>query len=45
LEPLSRSEAAQLLGTSLEVGAKRSFRALKRLGDMLATLPGSLEGL
>jgi DNA-directed RNA polymerase specialized sigma24 family protein len=45
LEPLSRTEAAQLLGTSQEVGAKRSFRALKRLGDMPATLAGGLEGL
>jgi DNA-directed RNA polymerase specialized sigma24 family protein len=45
LKPLSRTDAAQLLGTSLEVGAKRSFRALKRLGDMLATVPGGLEGL
>jgi hypothetical protein len=45
LKPLSRTEAAQLLGTSLEVGAKRSFRALKRLGDMLATVPGGLEGV
>jgi DNA-directed RNA polymerase specialized sigma24 family protein len=44
LEPLSRSDAAQLLGTSHEAGTKRCFRALKRLGDMLATLPGSLEG-
>ena len=45
LEPLSRTEAAQLLGTSQEAWAKRSFRAHKRLGDMLATLPGGLEGL
>jgi DNA-directed RNA polymerase specialized sigma24 family protein len=45
LESFSRTEAAQLLGTSLEVGAKRSSRALKPLGDMLATLPGGLEGL
>jgi hypothetical protein len=45
LKPLSRSEAAQLLSTSPEVGTKRCFRALKRLGDILATLPGNLEGL
>ena len=43
LEPLNRTEAAQLLGTSQETGAKRCFRALKRLGDMLATLPGGSE--
>ena len=45
LEPLSRTEAAQLLGTSLEVEEERSVLALKRLGDMLATVPGGLEGL
>ena len=38
-------ELSQMLGTSLEVGAKRSLRALKRIGDMLATLAGGLEGL
>jgi DNA-directed RNA polymerase specialized sigma24 family protein len=45
LEPLSRTEVTQLLGTSQEVWAKRFFRAHKRLGDMLATLPDRLEGL
>jgi len=45
LEPLSRPEAAQFLGASQQPWAKRSFRDHKRLGDMLATLPGGLEGL
>jgi RNA polymerase sigma-70 factor, ECF subfamily len=44
-EHLSRAAAAQLLGTSQEAGAKRYFRALKRLKDMLATRPGGWEGL
>jgi RNA polymerase sigma-70 factor, ECF subfamily len=44
-EQLSRAEAAQVLGISQEAGAKRYFRALKRLKDVLATMPGSGEGL
>ena len=44
-EQLGRSEAAQVLGITQEAGAKRYFRALKRLKDVLATLPGGLEGL
>src|SRR3954447_22938657 len=44
-EQLGRVEAAQVLGISQEAGAKRYFRALKRLKDALATLPGGLEGL
>ncbi len=44
-EQLGRSETAQVLGISQEAGAKRYFRALKRLKDVLATLPGGLEGL
>ncbi len=44
-EQLSRLEAAQVLGITQEAGAKRYFRALKRLKDALATLPGGLEGL
>jgi RNA polymerase sigma-70 factor (ECF subfamily) len=44
-EQLGRAEAAQVLGISQEVGAKRYFRALKRLKDVLATLPGGSEGL
>jgi RNA polymerase sigma-70 factor (ECF subfamily) len=44
-EQLGRSEAAQVLGITQEAGAKRYFRALKRLKDVLATLPGGCEGL
>jgi RNA polymerase sigma-70 factor (ECF subfamily) len=44
-EQLGRAEAAQVLGISQETGAKRYFRALKRLKDVLATLPGGGEGL
>ena len=43
-EQLSRAEAALVLGTSQEAGAKRYFRALKRLKDVLATMPGGSEG-
>jgi RNA polymerase sigma-70 factor, ECF subfamily len=44
-EQLGRVEAAQVLGITQEAGAKRCFRALKRLKDALATLPGGWEGL
>jgi RNA polymerase sigma-70 factor (ECF subfamily) len=44
-EQLGRSETAQVLGISQEARAKRYFRALKRLKDVLATLPGGWEGL
>jgi RNA polymerase sigma-70 factor (ECF subfamily) len=44
-EQLGRAEVAQVLGITQETGAKRYFRALKRLKDALATLPGGLEGL
>jgi RNA polymerase sigma-70 factor (ECF subfamily) len=43
-EQLGRAEAAQVLGISQEAGAKRYFRALKRLKDVLATMPGGWEG-
>jgi RNA polymerase sigma-70 factor, ECF subfamily len=43
-EELGRAEAAQVLGISQEAGAKRYFRALKRLKDVLATMPGGWEG-
>lgn len=43
-EQLSRAEAAEILGISQEAGAKRYFRALKRLKDVLATMPGGGEG-
>jgi RNA polymerase sigma-70 factor (ECF subfamily) len=44
-EQLGRTEAAQVLGITQEAGAKRYFRALKRLKDVLATMPGGWEGL
>jgi RNA polymerase sigma-70 factor (ECF subfamily) len=44
-EQLRRAEAAMVLGISQEAEAKRYFRALKRLKDALATLPGGWEGL
>jgi RNA polymerase sigma-70 factor (ECF subfamily) len=44
-EQLSRAEAALVLGISQDAGAKRYFRALKRLKDILATMPGGGEGL
>jgi RNA polymerase sigma-70 factor, ECF subfamily len=44
-EQLGRAEAAQVLGITQEAGAKRYFRALKRLKDALATLPGGSEAL
>ena len=44
-EQLGRAEAAQVLGITQEAGAKRYFRALKRLKDVLATRPGGWEGL
>ena len=43
-EQLGRGEAALVLGISQETGAKRYFRALKRLKDVLATMPGGWEG-
>jgi RNA polymerase sigma-70 factor (ECF subfamily) len=44
-EQLSRAEAAQVLGITESAAAKRYVRALKRLKDALADLPGGLEGL
>ena len=44
-EQLNRAETAQVLGISEDAGAKRYIRALKRLKDVLAKLPGGLEGL
>jgi RNA polymerase sigma factor (sigma-70 family) len=43
-EQLGRAQAAKVLGISQEDGAKRYFRALKRLKEELASLPGSPEG-
>jgi RNA polymerase sigma-70 factor (ECF subfamily) len=44
-EQLSRSETAEVLGISQEAGAKRYFRALKRLKDVLSAVPGGAEDL
>ena len=44
-EQLSRAEAAQVLGISEAATAKRYVRALKRLEEVLAAMPGGLEGL
>src|SRR4051794_30082833 len=44
-EQLSRSETAEVLGISQGAGAKRYFRALKRLKDVLSAMPGGGEGL
>ncbi len=43
-EQLGRAEAALWLGITQEAGAKRYYRALKRLKDVLATMPGGREG-
>jgi RNA polymerase sigma-70 factor, ECF subfamily len=42
-EQLSRGETAQILGVSEDAAAKRYVRALKRLKEILAQLPGGLE--
>jgi len=44
-EELSRAEAAQALGIEEAAAAKRYVRALKRLKDVLADMPGGLEAL
>ena len=44
-EQLSRAETAEVLGISPEAGAKRYFRALKRLEKVLASMPGGCEGI
>jgi RNA polymerase sigma-70 factor, ECF subfamily len=44
-EELSRAEAALALGIEESAAAKRYVRALKRLKDTLAGMPGGLEGL
>jgi RNA polymerase sigma-70 factor, ECF subfamily len=43
-EQLNRAEVAAVLGLSQDAGAKRYFRALKRLKDVLATMAGGSEG-
>ena len=44
-EELSRGETAEVLGISPEAAAKRYFRALKRLKEVLASMPGGYEGI
>ena len=44
-EELTRAETAKILGIEESAAAKRYLRALKRLKDVLAALPGGLEGL
>jgi RNA polymerase sigma-70 factor (ECF subfamily) len=44
-EQLSRAEAALMLGITQDAWAKRYFRALKRLKDVLETLPGGRESV
>jgi RNA polymerase sigma-70 factor (ECF subfamily) len=44
-EELTRQEAAQALGIEEAAAAKRYVRALKRLKEALAELPGGAEGL
>src|SRR5262245_53016389 len=43
-EELTAAEAAQVIGIEESAAAKRYFRALKRLKDLLATMPGGPEG-
>jgi RNA polymerase sigma-70 factor (ECF subfamily) len=44
-EELTAAEAAQVLGIEESTAAKRYFRALKRLKDVLAAMPGGQEGI
>jgi RNA polymerase sigma-70 factor (ECF subfamily) len=44
-EQLSRAETARVLGIEEGAAAKRYIRALKRLKDTLADMPGGLESL
>jgi RNA polymerase sigma-70 factor (ECF subfamily) len=44
-EELNRAETAQVLGIGESAAAKRHLRALRRLKDTLADMPGGLEGL
>jgi RNA polymerase sigma-70 factor, ECF subfamily len=44
-EQLNRAETAQALGIAEPAAAKRYIRALQRLKDALAQMPGGLEGL
>ena len=44
-EQLTAAETSRVLGISEEAAAKRYIRALKRLKQILARMPGGLEGL
>jgi RNA polymerase sigma-70 factor, ECF subfamily len=44
-EELTAAEAAQILGIEEAAAAKRYFRALKRLKEILAAMPGGQEGV
>ncbi len=44
-EHLSNAEAADLLGITSGTASQRYYRALKRLRDALATLPGGIGGV
>jgi RNA polymerase sigma-70 factor (ECF subfamily) len=44
-EELSRAETAEVLQISPEAAAKRYFRALKRLKEVLSSMPGGWEGI
>ncbi len=44
-EQLTRAETARVLGIEEAAAAKRHIRALKRLKDTLAEMPGGLEGI
>ena|SRR6266404_1457165 len=44
-EELTTAESAQVLGIAESAAAKRYFRALKRLKQILATMPGGQEAL
>jgi RNA polymerase sigma-70 factor (ECF subfamily) len=44
-EQLSRTETAQALGIEEAAASKRYIRALKRLKEILASMPGGLEGI
>jgi RNA polymerase sigma-70 factor (ECF subfamily) len=44
-EQLTRAETAQVLGIEESAAAKRYVRALKRLKEILAGMPGGMEGL
>jgi RNA polymerase sigma-70 factor, ECF subfamily len=44
-EQLSRAESARALGIEESAASKRYVRALRRVKDLLADMPGGLEGL